>query len=325
MPDRRDLGRADPRRSRRRRARGRRRRAPAVHVAELDALLETQLAGPAIIRVRDDAHGELVDLDVGLIGARVGVTPAGWRFALVTMISRVEWDAIDAGAAGAAGAAAGSVARRDAHVHRDSSDALLALTSGGAKYGAGASTSLPVGVWSGWTYRGAPPVPVDPVDEGPRDPHGDAQASARRRRSASGSGARPKTRDPADHELDWSAGSSSSPSSGNAVVWPGPTTTATGAVTSSLPTAQNADRRDPRRRDRARLGAGVGRRIRRGAARDPARRGVELAEQHGRGLAGRAGRGGAADARARARDLRLEEDPIMPDITSAAELGASGR
>ena len=34
-------------------------------------------------------------------------------------------------------------------------DTLLALTSGGAKYGAGASDSLPIGAWSGWTYRAA--------------------------------------------------------------------------------------------------------------------------------------------------------------------------
>jgi hypothetical protein len=206
-------------------------------VAELDALLATQLAGPAVIRVRDDAHGELVDLDVGMIGAQVGMTPAGWRWALVTLLSRVEWDAIAPEPPEPPTPPAGTW-HTETRSYIATSDALLALTSGGSKYGAGASSSLPVGVWSGWTYRGLirfPAIPWTKVR---------AVTSATLKLQTTdqvrvGFGSSPKV-EIRRITSDWSAGSASSPSSGNAVVWPGPSTTGSGAVTSSLPTGENA-------------------------------------------------------------------------------------
>jgi hypothetical protein len=208
-------------------------------VAELAALLQTQLGGPSIVRVRDDAHGELVDLDVGLIGARVGVTPTGWRFGLATMLSRVDWDAITPEPPVPPIPPVGAW-HVETRTYIGSSDALLALTSGGAKYGAGAAGSLPIGVWSGWTYRALLAFPAIPWTK----IRALRTATLKLRTTTQvrvGFGGSPKT------ELRritaaWSAGSASAPSSGNAVVWPGPSTTSSGAVTSSLPTSQNADK-----------------------------------------------------------------------------------
>lgn len=205
-------------------------------VTELDALLAAQLLGPCIVRVRDDAHGEVIDLDLGMIGAQVGITPAGWRFALVSMLSRVEWDAITPEPPEPP-IPPPDPWHTETRTYTVSSDALVALTSGGAKYGAGAANSLPVGTWQGWTYRSLLKLPSIPWTKvrALKSATLKVQSSTQVR---VGFGSSPKT------QLrritgSWSAGSSSSPSSGNAVVWPGPSTTTSGAVTSSLPTGQN--------------------------------------------------------------------------------------
>lgn len=207
--------------------------------AELEALLRGTLTGPSVVRIRDDEHGEPIDLDVGMIGATVGMTPAGWRWALVTMISRVDWEAIEPEPPIPPDPPPDPW-HVETRTYVASSDALIALTSGGAKYGAGAANTLPVGSWSGWQYRGLVQFPTIPWTK------------IRAVRSATlnlrtttqvrvGFGSSPKCQ-VRRITGTWSAGSSSSPSSGNAVVWPGPTTTTSGAVTSSLPTGQNVDR-----------------------------------------------------------------------------------
>lgn len=204
---------------------------------ELDALLDTQLLGPSIIRVRDDAHGELVDLETGMIGARVGVTPAGWRFGLVTLISRVAWEDVTPEPP-IPPIPPPDPWHTETRTYIATSDALVTLTSGGAKYGAGAASSLPVGVWSGWTYRSLLRFPAIPWSK----VRGVVSATLKVQSSTQvrvGFGSSPKT-EVRRITSDWSAGSSSSPSGSNAVVWPGPNTTTSGAVTSSLPTSQNA-------------------------------------------------------------------------------------
>lgn len=206
--------------------------------AELAAILDLQLAGPAVVRVRDDAHGTLVDLDVGIVGAQVGVTPAGWRTAYVSTISRVEWDAITPEPPIEPPIPPPDPWHVETRSYIASSDALIALTSGGAKYGAGAATSIPFGTWQGWTYRGLlafPSIPWSKVR---------AIRTATLKLTTSsqvrvGFGSSPKTQLRRIAQ-GWSAGSSSSPSSGNAVVWPGPTTSSSGAVTASLPKSEGA-------------------------------------------------------------------------------------
>jgi hypothetical protein len=212
--------------------------------AELAALLSAGLAGPSTIRVRDDAHGELVDLELGLLGETVGVTPAGWRFALVAMLSRVDWDAITPDPPDPIPPDPGRTWHRETRSYIASSDALIALTSGNAKYGAGAASSMPFGTWQGWTYRGLIRLPTIPW--GTPGAAGEVKAviSATLKLTTStqvriGFGSSPKS-SIRRITSNWSAGSSSSPSSGNAVVWPGPSTTTSGSVTGAFGTAQNA-------------------------------------------------------------------------------------
>jgi hypothetical protein len=207
--------------------------------AELAAVLQTSLAGPSILRVRDDAHGELVDIDVGMIGARVGVTPRGWRFGLATLISRVAWDAITPEPPEPP-IPPPDPWHVETRTYIATSDALLALTSGGAKYGAGAATSLPFGSWSGWTYRSVIAFPAIPWTK----IRAVRTATLKLRTTNQiriGFGSSPKAT-VLRITSAWSAGSSSSPSSSNAVVWPGPATTTSGAVTAALGTAENADK-----------------------------------------------------------------------------------
>lgn len=205
-------------------------------VPELDALLATNLAGPSVLRVRDDAHGELIDLDVGMIGAKIGVTPAGWRWAIVSMISRIDWDAIDP-TPPEPPIPPPDPWHVETRTYIASSDALIALTSGGSKYGAGAASSLPVGVWSGWTYRALLAFPAIPWTKvrAIRTATLKLQSSTQVR---VGFGSSPKAQ-LLRITSGWSAGSASSPSSGNAVVWPGPSTTTSGAVTAGLTRTQN--------------------------------------------------------------------------------------
>jgi hypothetical protein len=206
-------------------------------LAELEGLLRMALDGPSVIRIRDDEHGEPIDLDVGMIGAAVTITPAGWAWRLVTMISRVDWEAIEPEPPEPP-IPPPDPWHVETRVYTASSDALIALTSGGAKYGAGASTSLPFGTWQGWTYRSLVKFPTIPWSKVR------AVRSATLKVTTSsqvrvGFGSNPKSQ-VRRITGSWSAGSSSSPSSGNAVVWPGPTTTTSGAVTGGFGTAQGA-------------------------------------------------------------------------------------
>jgi hypothetical protein len=203
--------------------------------SELALLLNGALAGPSVIRFRDDAHGELVDLDIALLGRAVGITAGGWRFRQVAMIPRAEWDQTEPPPI-TPPIPPPDPWHTETRTYIATSDALIALTSGGSKYGAGASSSLPVGVWSGWTYRALIAFPAIPWTKVRRIVSAtlDLATSSQVR---VGFGSSP-TIEAKRITSSWSAGSSSSPSSGNAVVWPGPSTT--GSIRSNVTGAENA-------------------------------------------------------------------------------------
>ena len=205
---------------------------------ELDALIGIAHAGPEIVRVRDDSHPPVIDQDVSVIGGRVRVTEVGWSFEYVTMIPRVEWESVDP-TPPEPPIPPPDPWHTETRTYQATSDALLALTSGGAQYGAGASTSLPVGTWSGWTYRSLikfasiPWTKVRAVKTATlhlrttdqiRIGFGGSPTIELRRITGS-----------------WSAGSASSPSSGNAVVYPGPSTTSTGSVRANVTDNENTE------------------------------------------------------------------------------------
>jgi hypothetical protein len=205
--------------------------------AELDALLSMRAAGPSIVRVADADHGTPIDDRVGLVGTAGRFTPAGWSFRYVTMIPRAEWDAVEPPPIDPP-IPPPNPYHTETRVYVATSDALLALTSGGSKYGAGAATSLPVGAWSGWTYRSLIQLPAIPWTKVRRI----VSATLRVTTSTQvrvGFGSSP-TILLQRITGSWSAGSSSSPSGSNAVVWPGPATTSAGQRSANITTSQGA-------------------------------------------------------------------------------------
>jgi hypothetical protein len=206
-------------------------------VAELGQLLRINVDGPQVVRVRDEDHGPVIDRTVGAIGGLVRVTAAGWSFDLVAMIPRVEWIEVEPPPEPIAPPVGGTW-HRETRSYVASSDALLALTSGGSKYGAGAANSLPVGAWSGWTYRACLAFPAIPWTKVRAVVSATLQLDTSDQvRIGFGSGPTIELR---RITAGWSAGSSSSPSGSNAVVWPGPPTTSTGAVRSNVTRSENA-------------------------------------------------------------------------------------
>lgn len=205
---------------------------------ELDRLLLIGTTGPCIVRVRDDSHPPTIDQDVSVIGALVRVTEVGWSFEFATAIPRVEWESVDP-TPPEPPIPPPDPWHVETRTYIATSDALLALTSGGSQYGAGASSTLPVGAYQGWTYRGLVQFPSIPWTK----VRAIRTATLKLRttdqvRVAFGSGPTIEVRRITGA---WSAGSSSSPSGGNAVVYPGPSTTSTGAVRSNVTGSQNAD------------------------------------------------------------------------------------
>lgn len=204
-------------------------------LAELALLLEGASDGPSALRVADDSHGEPVDLQVAVIGAGVGVTANGWRFRLVTMIPRAEWDQTTPPPPEPP-VPPPDPWHAETRTYVATSDALIALTSGGSKYGAGASSTLPVGAWSGWSYRALIQFPNIPGTKLRRLVSATLNLDTSNQVRV-GFGSSP-TIDVKRITGAWSAGSSSSPSGGNAVVWPGPAVT--GSIRANVTTSQNA-------------------------------------------------------------------------------------
>lgn len=109
--------------------------------------------------------------------------------------------------------------------------ARVALTNTGAKYGTGAELYSPVGAYQGWENRSLIGLAADFAGA-----VSVVKAVLRLRTSTQDNvafGSNPKLR-VQRLTANWSEGSSSTPSSGNAVVWPGPAATSTGEVTASI-------------------------------------------------------------------------------------------
>jgi hypothetical protein len=204
---------------------------------ELEALLDAELLGPAHVNVRDDSHGEVIDLDVATIGGSHGITPGGWRFQWVTMIPRAEWSNVTPEPPDPP-IPPPDPWHVETRTYLGATDALLALTSGGAKYGAGAASSSPVGAWQGWTYRSCLSFASIPWTKirALRTATLKLQTSTQIR---VGFGSSPTIEARRITET-WSAGSASSPSGSNSVVYPGPATTTSGAVRANVTTSQSA-------------------------------------------------------------------------------------
>jgi hypothetical protein len=115
--------------------------------------------------------------------------------------------------------------------------ARVALTSSGAKYGAGAEANSPAGAYQGWQNRILIGLTADFTGA-----VSVVKAVLRLRTSTQDNvafGTNPKVR-VQRLTASWSEGSSSTPSSSNAVVYPGPSATSTGEVTAAVTRSENA-------------------------------------------------------------------------------------
>jgi hypothetical protein len=116
-------------------------------------------------------------------------------------------------------------------------DSRLHRTSGGAEYGSGTEGQLPVGYWSGTKNRALLDFATIPWTDVVK------VVSARLLVTTSsqvnvGFGSAPKV-EARRITGSWSEGSASSPSSGNAVTWPGPSVTTSGAKQTAITRSEN--------------------------------------------------------------------------------------
>jgi len=116
--------------------------------------------------------------------------------------------------------------------------ARVSLTSGNAKYGAGAADQIPVGSWQGWQNRGLFAFASIPWAGVVRVVSARVLATTTTQVNV-GFGSAPKWT-LRRITANWSEGSASSPSGSNAVVWPGPSSTSTGSVSETCPTSQQS-------------------------------------------------------------------------------------
>lgn len=204
--------------------------------ADLAALVEAGMCDA--VRVRVDSALPPVAVSATLLGMALRVTPeAGWSGDVVCYVPASQWE--DAYVPEPIPPdPTPPPTTRVTRTYTCAKDARLALTSGGASYGSGAEGQLPVGSGSGWKNRAV-------LDFASIDWTGVvAVVSATLRLTTSSQvnlafGSSPKV-EARRITGSWSEGSSSSPSGSNAVVWPGPSTTTTGASQATVTRSEGA-------------------------------------------------------------------------------------
>jgi hypothetical protein len=189
-----------------------------------------------VARLLVDSAVPPVSVRARVLGGSLTVTWAdGWSAHAVAYVPSTDWRADQVPPAPPVNPSPPAT-QRVVRTYACSGDARVSLTSGGAKYGAGAAGQIPVGSWTGWQNRG--------LWKFAAIPWGDVVAvvSARVLLTTSsqvnvGFGSAPKS-SLRRITANWSPGSASSPSASNAVVWPGPATTSSGAVTEGVSVSQ---------------------------------------------------------------------------------------
>lgn len=210
---------------------------PRTH-DELMALITLEVMDVVTI-VADDVSPAL-NLAARCLGAKLTAdTDTGWTGEVTSYIPAKEWDAIEAPPEPEEPP---TEPPPDTHVetrtYNATKDTRAARTSGGSNYGSGTEGELPVGSWDGWRNRAfidfadIPWTKVVSVDKCILNLDTSSQVNV-------GFGSSPKVY--VDRVTEsWSEGSSSSPSSGNATVYPGPAATSSGRATKTVTGSENA-------------------------------------------------------------------------------------
>jgi len=190
------------------------------------------------VRIRVDSADPPVEVAASLLGVSMAVDPeAGWSADVVAYVPAAAWDDSYTPPP-TIPPVIPPTTTRVTRTYAATKDSRLHRTSGGAEYGSGTEGQLPVGYWQGSKNRALldfASIPWTGVVK---------VVSARLLVTVStqvnvGFGSGPKV------ELrritgTWSEGSASSPSGSNAVKWPGPSTTTTGAKQSTVSKSEGA-------------------------------------------------------------------------------------
>lgn len=208
-----------------------------LRLRDAQDLADLVAAGMAdTVRVLVESAAPAVEVAATLVGMALRVTPEdGWSADVQVYVPASSWDdsytppPIEPPPV---------TTTRVTRTYTATKDSRLALTSGGAKYGSGAEGQLPVGAGSGWRNRAIIDVPAIPWAGVVK------VVSATLRVTTSSQvnvafGSSPKV-EARRITSSWSEGSASSPSGSNAVVYPGPSTTTSGAKQTSVTKSEGA-------------------------------------------------------------------------------------
>lgn len=208
--------------------------------AELVSILDTGMVDIAHIAITKRNQGREVlaspiEASARILGGTIrGDTATGWNATLVTYVTAAEW--ADAEVPPPEPPIPPVTTQTVTRTYVCNKDSRAFLSSSGQNLGSGTEGELPVGYWSSSKNRaflGFATIPWSDVLE---------VVSAELRITTStqvniGFGSSPKIR-VRRITSSWSEGSASSPSAGNALIWPGPTVTSSGERVEAISTSQ---------------------------------------------------------------------------------------
>lgn len=201
----------------------------------LMSILDTGMVD--ILNIVAEADG--INIAARVLGGFIRAdTGTGWSATFGSYIPAKEWEQAETPPPTEPPVEPPPDTHQETRTYAATKDTRAARTDGGSNYGSGTEGELPVGAWQGWRNRAfidfadIPWTKVVSVDKCILNLDTSSQVNV-------GFGSSPKVKVQRVTE-SWSEGSSSSPSSGNATVYPGPSMTSSGAVTKSITESENA-------------------------------------------------------------------------------------
>lgn len=204
--------------------------------ADLADLVATGMVDTA--RVLVESADPNVEVAASLLGLTLRVTPEdGWSADVVCYVPAAAWDDSYQPPVKPPDPIPPAVTRVT-RTYNATKDSRLARTSGGANYGSGTEGQLPVGAGSGWRNRALIDVAAIPWGGVVRVVSATLLVTTSSQVNL-GFGSSPKV-EARRITGSWAEGSASSPSGSNGVVYPGPSTTTTGAKQTSVTRTEGA-------------------------------------------------------------------------------------
>lgn len=205
-------------------------------MAQLVAILNLEMV--EICTVAVDSAVPPVNLPARALGVKLNADPiAGWSAQIVTYVPANDWEAGDTPIPPDIPPPINT--QQVVRTYNATKDSRAARTSGGANYGSGTEQQLPVGSWSGWRNRAF--IDFSAIPWGDVQQIVKAELTVRTSTQVNiGFGSSPKV---ICKRItgSWSEGSASSPSGGNALIYPGPAVTDSGSVSKSVTRSESTD------------------------------------------------------------------------------------